>query len=636
MKRIISTFLLFTLFVSGMQAQEKLHPLKVNPVLNAHRLAGKSAVSPYFSNPYSYYSKRDTLQDNFSATGPYPDSSKWIDNTVFVNTDFPISPINIGVATFDGLDKNGYPYDFTAGGLTSVSCDTLTSKRIRMTGSPTDSSYYLSFYYEAQGRGSAPEPSDSLFLEFRSSHDSITWREAWAEAGYAPTAPDTGFHRVMVPLYRHDSVLYQYASATWFQFRFRNYSNPAGNVNHWHLDCVDLRPGRSPKDTVIAQVSFVYQPLSFLANYQSMPWKQYQGVSDMATNTHIYIRNNDINPRNMTYQYQGEHYGAPFSTSWSAVDPGLNPFLTNGYSAYPNCANPPVSANGFSFGNSLSDTTVFSINHIIYENILNKDTIVSTQRFFNYYAYDDGTAELGYGLEGAGTNAGAQLAVRFSTNIADTLRAVQFFWNPVQLNVSLDAFRLCVWAPGTNNQPGTMIYRSDSSFTPQYLPGYDHFRTYKLDYLLPISGVFYVGWEQYTQDNLSVGFDQNTDASSNNFYKIDSLSPWSPSVYPGSLMIRPLFGDTIKVTGIQEHLTPLSFVSLYPNPAQDKLTVSIPSSDDELYKIELFNMLGSLVAESVLSKTEPLDVSFLGNGFYLVRISGKNKISCTKKLLIAR
>jgi hypothetical protein len=638
MKRIVLSLFLLALFYFETHAQEKLVPLNVNPALNSRPKNPLKSGSPtYFSNPYSYYSKTDQMQDDFSAPGPYPDSAKWIDNTVFVNTDYPVAPINIGVATFDGINKYGYPYDFTAAPTLSVPCDTLTSKRIRMTGAANDSSYFLSFYYQAQGRGNAPEPEDSLFLEFRSSRDSITWREMWAHPGYSLFTPDTSFHRAMIPLYKHGDTA-QYVAVNWFQFRFRNYATPCGNLDHWNLDCVDLRPGRTAHDTIIAQVSFVYQPLSFLANYQSMPWKQYKGGADIAANAHIYVRNNDVGNRNVTYEYQGSHYGVPFSTPWNgATDPGLPPFLTNGYSSYAPTAFPPVASNGFSFGNSLSDTTAFQINHILYENIANKDTIKTIQRFYNYYAYDDGTAELGYGLEGTGTAAGAQLAVGFTTNIADTLRGVQYFWNPILKNVSLDGFRLCVWAAGANNQPGALIYKSDSLFTPQYLSGYDHYRTYKIDGILKISGRFFVGWEQYTEDNLSIGFDQNTDASANNFFKIDSLGIWNSSVFPGSLMIRPLFGDTIKMTGIHEAIAPLDFVKLYPNPAQDRLYISIPETEGSAqYRIELIDRLGKLLSEKELSRTEPLDVSSLPNGFYFVRITGRNKMSCTKKLLIAR
>ena len=47
--------------------------------------------------------------DDFSDYVGFPKSSLWIDNDVFVNRSYPINPINLGVATFDGLDSLGNP-----------------------------------------------------------------------------------------------------------------------------------------------------------------------------------------------------------------------------------------------------------------------------------------------------------------------------------------------------------------------------------------------------------------------------------------------------------------------------------------------------------------------------------------------
>jgi hypothetical protein len=645
MNRICLSLLFFLIALSGFAQGEKLSSLHANPVLNAKHDLKKHSMSSMgvvFSNPYSYYQKSDTLRDDFSYPGPYPDSARWLDNSVFVNYTFPISPVNLGVATFDGLNANGYPYDFRGAAAAGVPCDTLTSKRVRMTLTAVDS-FYLSFYYQAQGRGFSPNPSDSLLLEFRSSHDSTHWHEMWVIPGYSPSNTDSGFHRVMIPLYNpKDNMVYTmdtvtYGPAiTWFQLRFRNYATPNGNLSHWHLDYIDLRPHRAFSDTLVKRVFMVYEPQSFLANYQNMPWKQYQGPSDVIGNTHLYFRNNDLVVRNMTYQYQGFHYGVPFSTGYSNTDPNMNPFTGNGYSTYAGTALAAVKANGFDFGPSLSDTTVFKIRHILIEDNHTQDTIWSIQRFFNYYAYDDGTGELGYGLEGVGTSKGAQLAVQFSTHVPDSLRAVQFFWNPILRDASLDGFRLCVWAPGPGGNPGTMIYHSDSTFSPQYLPGYDHFRTYYLKKPLAISGSFFVGWLQYTDANMSVGFDLNTNSMSHNFYKVDSISPWNASLFPGSLMIRPLFGDTIRMTGVVEQFKALQMLTVYPNPSSDHLFISVPpTEEDESYFVSLYDCAGRLVLETRRKRLEPIDISALGNGFYLMRISSKNNSSCTKKILIA-
>jgi hypothetical protein len=646
MKR--NLFALFFLLVccADISAQEKLVDLRENAVLQTkqaelrlkHHTTRADTIP--FSNPYNIINL--PFSDDFKKPGPYPDSALWINNEVFVNRTYPVAPMNYGVATFDGLDKNGYPYDITAQPTTSISCDTMTSKRINLNLGITPGSadtVYMSFYYQAQGRGNAPEPEDSLFLEFHSSADTI-WREVWSHIGYSIAgSKDTGFHQVLIPINTLDTG--KYINTPWFQFRFRNFATPCGNLDHWNLDCVSLKQFGIYSDTILHGLALVYEPLSFLANYQSMPWRQYQGTSDMASNARVYIRNNEAaGTRPVTYEYQGSHYGNPFSANYVGNDPiGPLPFYTAGYESLPAIATPPVSGNGFSFGNALSDTTVFTINHINHVNITSTETLSVKQNFFNYYAYDDGTAEIAYGLEGLGTGNGASLCVQFKTNISDTLKAVQFFWSPTVKDVSSDGFKLCVWDAGSGTGPGKLIYRSDSMFSPQYMHGYNHFRTYYLHppLILP-AGTFYTGWRQYTEDNLSVGFDQNTNAMSHNFFCIDSMSNWQASIFPGSLMIRPLFGDTIRMNGIADYSRLLAGVNLYPNPANEQVFLSIPYQTDqtEFFSIQIMDMCGKELDSRLYHPGEALDVSFLPNGFYFIRITSRNKASCVKKLLISR
>jgi hypothetical protein len=73
----------------------------------------------------------------------------WQDDDVYINGTYPVDPPTIGVATFDGLARTGYPYDFpnyTAYGR----ADHLTSVPIDLEY-PASDSIYLSFFYQAKG-----------------------------------------------------------------------------------------------------------------------------------------------------------------------------------------------------------------------------------------------------------------------------------------------------------------------------------------------------------------------------------------------------------------------------------------------------------------------------------------------------
>ena len=54
--------------------------------------------------------------------------------------------------------------------------------------------------------------------------------------------------------------------------------------------------------------------------------------------------------------------------------------------------------------------------------------MVYYQTFKNYFAFDDGTAEAGYGINGLGSR-NAMFAYRFRSFIEDTLRAINICFN---------------------------------------------------------------------------------------------------------------------------------------------------------------------------------------------------------------
>ena len=107
--------------------------------------------------------------DDFSDTKVFPNQKKWQNRNVFVNDGFPLFPTNYQAATFDVLDKNGSVY--SNGSSNAFIADSLISMPIRLEDengerlSPADS-VYLSFYFQPQGNGDAPESHDSLVLRF--------------------------------------------------------------------------------------------------------------------------------------------------------------------------------------------------------------------------------------------------------------------------------------------------------------------------------------------------------------------------------------------------------------------------------------------------------------------------------------
>ncbi|HRH38777.1 MAG TPA: hypothetical protein PK760_10555, partial [Flavobacteriales bacterium] len=116
------------------------------------------------------------VYDVAAAGGTYtqPDNSTtpyvlWQDDDVFVNGTYPLEPPTIGVATFDGLSRTGYPYNYTQWNSYGIA-DHLTTVPIDLSGHTAADSIYLSFFYQPRGisQDDIVQPGDSLVLEFYS------------------------------------------------------------------------------------------------------------------------------------------------------------------------------------------------------------------------------------------------------------------------------------------------------------------------------------------------------------------------------------------------------------------------------------------------------------------------------------
>lgn len=108
-------------------------------------------------------------------------------------------------------------------------------------------------------------------------------------------------------------------------------------------------------------------------------------------------------------------------------------------------------------------------------------------------------------------------------------------------------------------------------------------------------------------------------------------------------------GETIKVDGHEitetddacEETTAgvdefdLSQISITPNPAHDKATLSLPLPINNA-RIKIFDINGRVFYEAPISaKSTPLDVSLLRSGLYFYQIYSKNQLLITKKLLVS-
>lgn len=634
MNKFLKLFILIALLLPDLylNAQEQLMPLNAN----AQLISASSTKNQQASRTFSL-ATLDTIpffEDfSYSTVSPYPSKAHWLDSNVFINHTFPIAAPSIGVATFDGLNKKGYPYNLSAPVSSSAQADRLTSRPINLQKKgaqvyqPSDS-VYLSFYYQAEGRGDSPEPNDSLSVDFYKPNQK-KWEKVWGRKGYNPSGADSLFHLVILPI--KDTAYFD----SLFQFRFRNRATLSGSLDHWHVDYIRIDKNRSYADSLVEDDAFQYMSTPFLKNYSSMPYRQFIS-SEMAPATNNYIRNNFNTGKNTFYNYSVYDKNSVMTYSYNGGSANILPYSSNGMHNAPQHAAPPVS---FAFPAPMVDSALYTIKHVISSNpdfARQNDTIFQIQKFSSYYAYDDGTAEVGY----YNNTYGAKNAVRYTINVPDTLRALRIYFDPVTdgQNIISSSFRVIVWADG-NTGPGNEIYR-DSAMYPKYIQGsYNIMPTYKLTSCLRLSpGTYYFGIQQTSNKPLNIGFDKNNDHSNALYYDIGS--GWVQSAIKGSIMINPMLGCNYPPTpvGMEEYgyTIPQGQISLYPNPAQNTIRIGTNGILVDNATVRILSAVGQTAYTRPYSSGDEIDISALPDGIYFVQLEATELVTTPQKLIITR
>jgi hypothetical protein len=555
----------------------------------------------------------------------------WLDQNVYRNFTFPINPWTLGVATFDGLDMYGYPYNIN----TSMRGygDYLTSKPINLSGLKIKDSVYFSFLYQPKGFGDAPEnvtvgtsnQHDSLSLQFyNATYDRwfTVWSKTVSDDPVKFEKQSKEFQKVHFCL--KDSTYFK----SNFQFRFVNYGDLSGSLDHFHLDYVKFRKNSGYQDTIFKDFAFVYPIGSMIKGYTSVPWEHFKLSETKYLNDSllISIRNGSNIPennqdgelkvldKNNSLVQQFTLSGVELSGKVVNYAPFTSYFTYHDFSK----------VNSFVDNSSNSKATFKIVANVSapFLNLPDNDTSYTDQIFDDYYAYDDGTAEGAYGLK----SAQARLAYHFKPLIADSLLGVQIHFVPSVIDKTQKQFAITVWNDA-NGIPGEVIYEDDDFSLRE--PKYQTIRnTYTAYYFkdfqrLPILSDFYIGLRQVESDPLNIGFDKNLNSQHETFFSTDGLN-WSKSGFSGSLMIRPIFAtESNKTVSLQSNIDEINDFIFYPNPVSDILTISL--SDKGFDGAELLDVNG-IVVHRIDKIERTIDLSSFSSGVYFFKLINNNQV----------
>lgn len=606
-KKWLLYVLLFMVTVSRSAAQEVITGLVFNHQLTEEK--GKAILKNTKGN--------DTIvlpfDDDFSRDNLYPSSARWADRYAFINNTFSVRQPSVGIATLDCLDENGMLYEEASTAV--FVADRLTSKAIDLAFSPADS-IYLSFLYEAGGIADVPERDDSLTLSFWAPTEE-KWYSVWHTDGGATN----GFRRVMIAV-KDNRYLKK-----GFRFMFTGYASlsgivaepsRAGNADQWNIDHVLLDKGRTRNDTVLHDVALTLPQRSLIKDYEAMPWQHFRQayLSVMSPTAKISYRNNDTIIRNVTRHISIKDELKNFVVrDFDAGAVNSDPLTDTQY-------NVPLL---YTYNSTVTESALFSVAvWLITDDFDSKvnDTIRYLQKFRNYFAIDDGSAEAGYGINGQGSR-NAMFALRFRSFIPDSVTAISICFNDAYNNSNQRSFDIMVWSDN-NGKPGVLLGTTEG---PVASPGPDlnGFREYSFSKPVSVSGDFWIGWKQLSETFLNTGLDLNTPSPGRQYFMLSGT--WESSQAPGTVMIRPVMKGTGSSSSSDNGSLFNNLYRIFPNPASGIVTLQVSDNAPDDFLIDVIAVSGAKIM--TLGRTDHPDFSSLAAGSYLliIRSTDGNPIS---------
>lgn len=558
--------------------------------------------------------------EDFTNTSFFPDTNNWQDRQVYINNNMAVAPISRGVATFDALDEYGLPYEKDNKNLVRY-CDSLTSQPIDLSSNSAADSLYFSFFYQPQGNGFDPQPNDSLILFFRRSSSTSAWVRVWRVEGSALQP----FKQVMIPItdqnFFHND----------FRFRFVNKASINNTDDNWNIDYIRLAAGRNINDTVVQDVAFTREPTQMLNDYTFMPYQQYiaNAAGERATQFESAIRNNNVNGVTVDYGYVSREYFTNTPLSNGTANAGIGGNTEGGISfpVYTNTVSLPSPNKAVTFENK------FYLQATPDTGPLGNDTITGYQHFFNYLAYDDGTAEKSYYLNLFSTLPG-KIAIQHRLNVPDTLTGIAIYFGRQVPLAYQKYFSVVVYSDISFGGGSEQVLYQEDFLIPSYLRQ-NAFWYYKFEtpVVLP-AGKFFIGTIQPalgSSDSLYFGLDVNRTADNHVYYNV--ISEWKKSSIQGALMIRPMFGDFFPSVVKGAAIRSSGNWHVLPNPATDKIRLNFTSASATTATYKLVDIQGRTLLTGDTRPSEWIDIHTLQPGVYFVHLDVNGQKSTPQKIV---
>ncbi|SIN70386.1 T9SS type A sorting domain-containing protein [Algoriphagus halophilus] len=529
------------------------------------------------------------------------DTMVWEVNGASYTETIGIDAPSVGQVLFNGVDANGKPYSLSQRDIGIT--DMLTSKVFDLSGQNSNS-LYLSYFWQAGGKAEYPDSNDQFFLQFL--NESGNWITVWNQFG-GIEENQTMFSQEIIqvgPEYQHEA----------FQFRFVADGRQVGPFDSWILDYVYFNYGRSTtdlnyKDRSLTQVNqvqlgdYAAYPFPLIEGNQEGFWSRIENqfynlenrframeytiqLRDTLTNSIVAINQNTPfdpvpNSKERRSFTSNEFDEAPISSGASALE--FKTSLTTGDDLY--------------FEVDGNDTTFFqTLDYRV------NDTVKSYFPVQDYFSYDRGTADYAAGIN----QKSGMLAVKYDTPEEVFLKGISInFTNPNQANQAID---ILVWK---DLDQGPIYRRED--LIPVKEAG-EEFLYYSLDTNIQVSGEFYIGYAQFTNDFIHVGLDKSNDQGDKLYYNV--LGAWEENTeVQGAMMIRPHV--SVDAPFEESSVPEARLIKVFPNPVETILNLEGSYSD-----LRIFDSFGREIFLQRERSQEGEIINFTGQhpGIYVINV----------------
>lgn len=487
------------------------------------------------------------------------DPSKWIiEGSSYTETIGTNAP-SIGMVLFNGVDELGRSYSLQekdqgeSDFLTSIPLDLSSLDVVEQT------SLYLSFFWQAGGKAEVPDRSDRLTLQILP--PSGNWQTVWEKSGGDGLDRNLFTQEII-------SILPEWQHAN-FQFRFFSNGRQSGPFDSWLLDYVYLNSERSPSlltypDRAITVPSavrlgdFGAYPWELLAKHQKDNWStvksEFQNLENRFRAMEFSVTLQDSSATNLL----PINTTTPFNPVPNALE--RRTIVSRTFSEIPVPSQPGeiyfetslITGDGLLTSITGTDTTRYAqVDFRINDQVRTKFSLR------DFFAYDQGQADYTAGIN----QRSGQLAIAYTTPEPVVLTGISIdFASARQANQVVD---LVVWSSLDN----TPLYTQEVTLparSPEQPIIY-----FKLEEAVPVSGTFYVGFTQFTNDFLQVGLDKSTDFGGRIYYNVGGGWVQNKDV-AGALLIRPHVRLASNAGG---NVSTNTSLRVYPNPAIDEVKI---------------------------------------------------------------